>query len=65
MDALRSLVQPLVNSSSVVDGMKLVVISGTVEIARRMSSSAWSHFVNCESLSLHTHYMGEVVSNAR
>ncbi|KAJ6608107.1 hypothetical protein B0H10DRAFT_2166645 [Mycena sp. CBHHK59/15] len=42
MDALRSLVQPLVNGSSVVDGMKLVVLGGTVETARRVSSSAWS-----------------------
>ncbi|KAJ7752343.1 P-loop containing nucleoside triphosphate hydrolase protein [Mycena metata] len=48
MDALRSLVQPLVNGSSVVDGMKLVVLGGTVETARRVSSSAWNHFVNCE-----------------
>ena len=52
MDALKSLVQPLVSgygSSSLVDGMKLVVLGGTVETARRVSSSAWSHFVNCES----------------
>jgi len=44
MDALKSLVSPLVNgsaSSSVVDGMKLVVLGGTVETARRISSSAW------------------------
>ncbi|KAJ7659368.1 hypothetical protein B0H17DRAFT_1096250, partial [Mycena rosella] len=50
MDALRSLVQPLVNGSSVVDGMKLVVLGETVETARRVSSSAWNHFVNCASL---------------
>jgi chaperone BCS1 len=45
MEALKSLVQPLVGnvaSNSVVDGMKLVVLGGTVETARRMSSSAWS-----------------------
>ncbi|KAF7326820.1 hypothetical protein MSAN_02497600 [Mycena sanguinolenta] len=53
MDALRSLVQPLVNGSSVIDGMKLVVIGGTVETARRMSSSAWSHFVNSFFLTAH------------
>ncbi|KAJ7239215.1 BCS1 N terminal-domain-containing protein [Mycena haematopus] len=53
MDALRSLVQPFVNGSSVVDGMKLVVIGGTVETARRMSSSAWSHFVNSFFLTAH------------
>ncbi|RXW24313.1 hypothetical protein EST38_g1531 [Candolleomyces aberdarensis] len=51
MDAIKSLVQPLMgSSSSVVDGMKLVVLGGTVETARRVSSSAWQHFVNCESL---------------
>ncbi|KAG5639510.1 hypothetical protein H0H81_000655 [Sphagnurus paluster] len=45
MDALKSLIQPLVGGaggSSVVDGMKLVVLGGTVETARRVSSSAWS-----------------------
>lgn len=44
MEALKSLVQPLVGNvagNSVVDGMKLVVLGGTVETARRMSSSAW------------------------
>ena len=44
MDALKSLIQPLVGGaggSSVVDGMKLVVLGGTVETARRVSSSAW------------------------
>ena len=45
MDALKSLVQPLVGGvggSSVVDGMKLVVLGGTVETARRVASSGWS-----------------------
>jgi chaperone BCS1 len=44
MDAFKSLIQPLVGGvggSSVVDGMKLVVLGGTVETARRVSSSAW------------------------
>jgi len=44
MDALKSLVQPLIGggaSNSVIDGMKLVVLGGTVETARRVSSSAW------------------------
>ena len=44
MDALKSLVQPLVGGvggSSVVDGMKLVVLGGTVETARRLASSGW------------------------
>ncbi|THU98917.1 P-loop containing nucleoside triphosphate hydrolase protein [Dendrothele bispora CBS 962.96] len=56
MDALKSLVQPLVagaGGSSVIDGMKLVVIGGTVETARRMSSSAWSHFINSFFLTAH------------
>ncbi|KAI6021514.1 P-loop containing nucleoside triphosphate hydrolase protein [Pisolithus microcarpus] len=49
MDALKSLVQPLVGGaggSSVIDGMKLVT-------ARRVSSSAWSHFVNSFFLTAH------------
>ena len=44
MDALKSLVQPLVGASggsSMIDGMKLVVLGGTVETARRMASSGW------------------------
>ncbi|CAK5266908.1 unnamed protein product [Mycena citricolor] len=49
MDTLRT----LVGGSSVVDGMKLVVLGGTVETARRMSSSAWSHFVNSFFLTAH------------
>ncbi|KAH9964933.1 P-loop containing nucleoside triphosphate hydrolase protein [Russula dissimulans] len=56
MEALKSLVQPLVGnvaSNSVVDGMKLVVLGGTVETARRMSSSAWSSFVNSFFLTAH------------
>ncbi|TFY77779.1 hypothetical protein EWM64_g6233, partial [Hericium alpestre] len=56
MDALKSLVQPLmgsVASNSMVDGMKLVVLGGTVETARRVSSSAWSSFVNSFFLTAH------------
>jgi chaperone BCS1 len=44
MDAIKSLVQPLVGgvgSSGMLDGMKLVMLGGTVETARRVSSSAW------------------------
>jgi mitochondrial chaperone BCS1 len=51
MDALKSLVQPLVGGaggSSVIDGVKLVVLGGTVETARRVSSTAW--YVYCTSL---------------
>ncbi|KAG8214091.1 hypothetical protein J3R82DRAFT_10849 [Butyriboletus roseoflavus] len=56
MDALKSLVQPLVGGaggSSVIDGVKLVVLGGTVETARRVSSSAWSHFINSFFLTAH------------
>ncbi|KAJ8488643.1 hypothetical protein ONZ51_g3441 [Trametes cubensis] len=56
MDALRSLVQPLVGGgggSSMIDGMKLVVLGGTVETARRMASSGWSHFINSFFLTAH------------
>ncbi|KAF8878838.1 hypothetical protein BD779DRAFT_1173609 [Infundibulicybe gibba] len=56
MEAFKSLIQPLVGGaggSSVVDGMKLVVLGGTVETARRVSSSAWSHFVNSFFLTAH------------
>lgn len=51
--AVSSLVSPFVGGSSggVVDGMKLVVLGGTVETARRVSSSAWNSFVNSASLS--------------
>ncbi|RPD58679.1 P-loop containing nucleoside triphosphate hydrolase protein [Lentinus tigrinus ALCF2SS1-7] len=56
MDALRSLVQPLVGGgggSSMIDGMKLVVLGGTVETARRVASSGWSHFINSFFLTAH------------
>jgi hypothetical protein len=52
MDIIKSLVTPLLGagaSNSMIDGMKLVVLGGTVETARRISSSAWSSFVNCTS----------------
>lgn len=49
--AVSSLVSPFVGggSNGVMDGMKLVVLGGTVETARRVSSSAWSSFVNSQS----------------
>ncbi|THH23205.1 hypothetical protein EUX98_g7970 [Antrodiella citrinella] len=56
MDALKSLVQPLVGGgggSSMIDGMKLVVLGGTVETARRMASTGWSHFINSFFLTAH------------
>lgn len=58
MEALKSLVQPLVGNvagNSVVDGMKLVVLGGTVETARRMSSSAWQVVILLHYLSLFAH----------
>lgn len=59
MDALKSLIQPLVGGaggSSVVDGMKLVVLGGTVETARRVSSSAWYDHITLINYSfLHAH----------
>lgn len=56
MDMLKGLIQPLLGggaSNSMIDGAKLVVLGGTVETARRMSSSAWSSFVNSFFLSVH------------
>ncbi|KAJ3807634.1 P-loop containing nucleoside triphosphate hydrolase protein [Lentinula lateritia] len=58
MDAIRSLVQPLVGPSTVssagmIDGMKLVVLGGTVATARKMGSRAWNHFVNSFFLTAH------------
>ncbi|KAI0708913.1 P-loop containing nucleoside triphosphate hydrolase protein [Cerioporus squamosus] len=56
MDALRSLVQPLVGGgggNSMIDGMKLVVLGGTVETARRVASSGWSQFINSFFLTAH------------
>lgn len=50
MDVFKSLVAPLVGGvagNGVVDGMKLVVLGGTVETARRISSSAWSAHLLC------------------
>ncbi|KAJ7727474.1 hypothetical protein B0H16DRAFT_1894440 [Mycena metata] len=44
---------PLVNGSFVIDGMKIVVLGGTVETARRVSTLAWNHFVNSFFLTAH------------
>ena len=44
MDALKSLVQPLIGGgggSSMVDGVKLVVLGGTIETVQRMANSGW------------------------
>ncbi|EJD42258.1 P-loop containing nucleoside triphosphate hydrolase protein [Auricularia subglabra TFB-10046 SS5] len=53
MDLFKSLVTPFAGSSGLVDGMKLVVLGGAVETARRISSSAWSHFINSFFLTAH------------
>ncbi|KIY51107.1 P-loop containing nucleoside triphosphate hydrolase protein [Fistulina hepatica ATCC 64428] len=53
MDALKSLVHPFVGGSGVGDGIKLVLLGGTVETARRMSSTAWNTFVNSFFLTAH------------
>ncbi|KZT71661.1 P-loop containing nucleoside triphosphate hydrolase protein [Daedalea quercina L-15889] len=60
MDALKSLVQPLVGGGggSVIDGMKLVVLGGTVETARRMASSGCS-CRPCVSFFLTAHFSEE------
>jgi hypothetical protein len=56
MDSLKSLLSPLsgsVASSGMLDGAKLIILGGTVETARRVSSSAWSSFVNSFFLTAH------------
>ncbi|KAI0315045.1 P-loop containing nucleoside triphosphate hydrolase protein [Amylostereum chailletii] len=47
MDTVKSLLSPFgVNTNSIQDTLKLVVIGGTVETARRASVSAWNGFVD-------------------
>ncbi|KZV72259.1 P-loop containing nucleoside triphosphate hydrolase protein [Peniophora sp. CONT] len=49
MNTLKSFIGPLaetVNAGSLQDTMKLVVIGGTMETARRLSVSAWNGFVD-------------------
>ncbi|GJJ06755.1 hypothetical protein Clacol_000951 [Clathrus columnatus] len=52
MDLFKSVLGPL-GASGVMDTMKLVVLGGTVETARRVSSSAWTSFVNSFFLTAH------------
>ncbi|KAI0297469.1 P-loop containing nucleoside triphosphate hydrolase protein [Multifurca ochricompacta] len=48
MEAVKGFLAPLgLNTSSIQDTLKLVVIGGTVETARRASISAWNGFVDC------------------
>ncbi|THH29281.1 hypothetical protein EUX98_g4901 [Antrodiella citrinella] len=54
MEALKSLLSPLTNSAGPIqDTLKLVVIGGTVETARRASVSAWTGFVDSFFLTAH------------
>lgn len=54
MEAISKLLSPLsMGTSAVQDTVKLVVIGGTVETARRISSSAWSGFVDSFFLTAH------------
>ncbi|KAG9019095.1 hypothetical protein FRB90_006409 [Tulasnella sp. 427] len=53
MDMFKSIITPLVNTSSLTDTMKLVILGGTVETARRVSASAWNSFVDSFFLTAH------------
>lgn len=54
MNALKSLLSPLAtNANPIHDTLKLVVIGGTVETARRASVSAWNGFVDSFFLTAH------------
>lgn len=54
MDSLKSFLSPLaVGSGAIQDTLKLVVIGGTVETARRASVSAWNGFVDSFFLTAH------------
>ncbi|KAH9945744.1 P-loop containing nucleoside triphosphate hydrolase protein [Amylocystis lapponica] len=54
MDTLKSLLSPLTtNTNPIQDTLKLVVIGGTVETARRVSVSAWNGFIDSFFLTAH------------
>ncbi|RDB18484.1 putative mitochondrial chaperone BCS1-A [Hypsizygus marmoreus] len=54
MDALKNILSPLgMNTGALQDTLKLVVIGGTVETARRASVSAWNGFVDSFFLTAH------------
>ncbi|KAI0640692.1 hypothetical protein C8Q79DRAFT_921176 [Trametes meyenii] len=54
MQTLKSLLSPLSgNSNPIQDTLKLVVIGGTVETARRASVSAWNGFIDSFFLTAH------------
>jgi len=54
MDAFKSMLSPLgMSTGAIQDTLKLVVIGGTVETARRASVSAWNGFVDSFFLTAH------------
>ncbi|KAH9985931.1 BCS1 N terminal-domain-containing protein [Russula vinacea] len=53
MEAVKGFLAPLGLTSSIQDTLKLVVIGGTVETARRVSVSAWNGFVDSFYLTAH------------
>ncbi|KIM39619.1 hypothetical protein M413DRAFT_447096 [Hebeloma cylindrosporum] len=54
MDSLKSFLSPLgMSTGAIQDTLKLVVIGGTVETARRASVSAWNGFVDSFFLTAH------------
>ncbi|KAH7890959.1 P-loop containing nucleoside triphosphate hydrolase protein [Phlebopus sp. FC_14] len=54
MDTLKTFLSPLgMNTNAIQDTLKLVVIGGTVETARRVSVSAWNGFVDSFFLTAH------------
>ncbi|KAI5120959.1 hypothetical protein M0805_001663 [Coniferiporia weirii] len=54
MDLIKSVLSPLgMNTSSIQDTLKWVVIGGTVETARRVSKTAWNGFVDSFFLTAH------------
>jgi chaperone BCS1 len=54
MESLKNMLSPLgMNTNAIQDTLKLVVIGGTVETARRASISAWNGFVDSFFLTAH------------
>ncbi|KAG5731902.1 hypothetical protein E4T56_gene20607 [Termitomyces sp. T112] len=54
MDAIKNILSPLaMNTGAIQDTLKLVVIGGTVETARRVSVSAWNGFIDSFFLTAH------------
>ncbi|KAJ3786765.1 P-loop containing nucleoside triphosphate hydrolase protein [Lentinula aff. detonsa] len=54
MNALKNVLSPLsMNTGAIHDTLKLVVIGGTVETARRASMSAWNGFIDSFFLTAH------------